>query len=237
MSSELRKYVLTVKQKDEAALQKAGSAWAITAARNRLGYEIDWFGVPIIQTPEDIVLMQELMYELKPDVIVEIGIAHGGGAIFYASLLELLGRGKVIGVDIEIRKHNREVLEKHPFFKRIELLEGSSITTTMVEEVKKKIPAGATVLVCLDSNHTRDHVLKELQLYSPLVSSGSYIVVFDTMTSELAEAGAADSMYLNNGPLEAIHLFLQENDCFQIDKSYNKLVIGQANNGFLKRVK
>ncbi|MBT3297528.1 NAD-dependent epimerase/dehydratase family protein [archaeon] len=235
--NDLRQYVLTEKNKDVEQLKKNGDERINLIAKNKLNYEIDWFGIPIIQTPEDIVMMQELIYNLKPDVIIDIGVAHGGSAIYYSSLLELLGKGKVIGVDIDIRKHNLEVLEKHPFFKRIELIEGSSIDDNIVQKVKDKIPENSTVLLCLDSNHTKEHVLQELRMYWDLVGVNSYIVVFDTVTSELAKNNAAEERYLNNGPSEAIDIFLKENGHFEIDKKFNKLYVSHCMDGYLKRVK
>ena len=127
-TSSLRKYVLTKENKNIGELEEAAIKWVKVSAENRLSYEIDWLGVPIIKTPEDMILMQELIFKVQPDIITETGIAHGGSLIYYASLLELLGNGKVIGVDIEIREHNRKVIEKHPMFKRIELIEGSSVS-------------------------------------------------------------------------------------------------------------
>lgn len=236
--TSLKKYVLSVpdEKKDQDLLTRQGSQWVSLMAKNKLQYECEWFGIPIIQSPEDIILMQEIIYKVKPDVILDIGIAHGGSAIFYSSMLELLGKGRVIGVDIDIRKHNREVVEKHPFFDRIELIEGSSISDEIVNLVKSKIKPHETVIISLDSNHTRDHVLQELKKYWPLVPIGSYIVVFDTVTSDMAKSGVADASYIDNGPLEAVEIFLKENPHFEIDKKYNKLFISHSRDGFLKRI-
>lgn len=232
----LRKYVLTKKDKNTKELEKVGMEWARVCSENKLSYELDWLGVPIIQTPEDIVLLQEVIFNVQPDVIVESGIAHGGGMIFEASLLELLGNGKVIGIDIEIRNHNRQAIENHPLAKRIEMIEGSSVDPNVVNEVKKRIPKGAKVLVCLDSDHTKSHVLKELELYHSFVPVGSYIVVFDTISSDLAKRGAAKEIYIDNGPGEAVSEFLKNNSNFVIDKGFNKLYSPHAQNGYLKRV-
>ena len=235
--ASLRKYVLTKENKNIEELEEAAIKWVRVSAENRLSYEIDWLGVPTIQTPEDMILIQELIFKIKPDVIIETGIAHGGSLIYYASLLELLGKGKVIGVDIEVREYNRKVLERHPMFKRIELIEGSSISEETIEKIRKIVPKNSKVIVCLDSNHTKEHVLKELQLYHGFVNSGSYIVVFDTITSKLAEKGACEKNYINNGPKEAVEYFLKVNDNFEIDKHYNKLYISYSPNGYLKRIK
>lgn len=231
----LREYVLTKKDKDIEKLEEKSEEWLKLSAENKLVYEVDWFGVPIIQTPQDMILMQELIFKLKPDFIIDVGIAHGGSSIFYSSLFELLGKGKVIGVDIDIRKHNRDVIEAHPLFKRIELVEGSSVSPEIINKIREKIPAGSKVLVCLDSNHTKDHVLKELNLYEKFVGEGSYMVVFDTFTSKMAELGACDKSYINNGPREAITEFLKQNPDFEIDKEYNKLFISYSKDGYLKR--
>ena len=233
----LRDYVLVKKDKNIKELESAGAEWAKVCEDNKLSYEIDWLGVPVIQTPEDLVLMQELIFKIQPDVIVELGIAHGGGMIYEASLMELLGKGKVIGVDVEIRKHNRDVIEAHPLAKRIEMIEGSSIDESIVQEVKKKIPKEAAVLVFLDSNHTKPHVLSELEIYQDFVGVGSYMVVFDTISSRLAKQGVAKNIYVDNGPLEAVMEFLKTNDKFQIDKHFNKLYASHSQDGYLKRVK
>lgn len=233
----LRKYVHIKENKNIKELEEAAIKWTKISAENRLSYEIDWLGVPIIQTPEDIILMQELIFKIKPDVIIETGIAHGGSLIYYASLLELLGKGKVIGIDIEIREHNRKVLEAHPMFKRIKLIEGSSICKETIEKIRKMVPKDSKVIICLDSNHTKNHVLKELQLYHGFVNLGSYIVVFDTITSKLSKVSSSEKMYLNNSPKEAIEEFSKEHNNFELDKSYNKLYVSSSQDGYLRRIK
>ena len=233
----LRSYVLTKKDKNTKELAKAALEWARACSENKLSYEIDWLGVPVIQTPEDLVLLQEVIFRVQPDIILEIGIAHGGGMIFEASLLELLGHGRVIGVDIDIREHNRKVIETHPLAKRIELIQGSSVAGEVVSEIKKRIPNGARVLVCLDSDHTKPHVLRELELYQEFVPIGSYIVVFDTISSDLAKIGAAKEIYIDNGPGEAAAEFLKKNHDFEIDKQFNKLYSAHNQNGYLKRIR
>lgn len=235
--SPLRKYVSVKKDKDVKKLETAGIEWVKAAAENRLSYEVDWLGVPVIQTPEDLILVQELIFKIKPDFVVETGIAHGGGLIFYASLLELLGKGKVIGIDIEIREHNRKVIEASPLFKRIELIEESSISEEVIEKLREKMPKGSKVIVFLDSDHTKPHVLKELALYQEFIIPGCYIVVFDTITSILADAGIADKKYIKNTPMEAVQEFLKQNDNFVIDKEFNKLFVSYSPDGYLKRIK
>lgn len=233
----LRKYVRTKENKNIKELEEAAIKWAKVSAENRLSYEIDWLGVPIIQTPEDMILMQELVFKIKPDIIIETGIAHGGSLIYYASLLELLGKGEVIGIDIEIRKHNRRVIEAHPLFKRIEMIEGSSISEETIEKIRKMVPKDSKVVVGLDSNHTRNYVLKELHLYKEFINLGSYIVVFDTCSSELGKLGVVDSKWIDNGPKEAVDEFLKKHDNFEIDKKYNRLYISYSPNGYLRRIK
>ena len=232
----LRKYVLTKEDKDVDGLGKASQDWVRVSAKNKVFYEIDWLGVPVIQTPEDLILMQELIFEVQPDFIVETGIAHGGSWIYYASLLELLNKGRVIGVDIEIREHNRKVVEAHPMYKRIEMIEGDSVADETISEIRKRTPANSKVIVCLDSDHTKAHVLRELELYKEFVIPGCYIVVFDTCSSELAELGVVGSEWINNGPKEAVDEFLKKHKHFEIDKKYNNLYISYSPNGYLRRV-
>lgn len=233
----LREYVLTRKDKNTQELEKVGLQWTKVAAENRLSYEIDWLGIPVIQTPEDLILMQELIFKVQPDIIIESGIAHGGSLIYYASLMELLGKGKVVGVDIEIREHNKKVIEAHPLYKRVDTIEGDSVSDETIQEVKRRVPINSTVIVCLDSNHTKPHVFKELQLYQQFVRPGGYIVVFDTNTSRLAELGACDEKYINNSPKEAVEEFLKINGNFEIDTHYNKLYISDSPSGYLRRVR
>lgn len=233
----LRKYVRVKENKDTRELEKVGMEWATACDKNHLSYEIDWLGVPVIQTPEDLVLLQELIFKIQPDVILEIGIAHGGGMIYYASLMELLNKGKVIGVDVEIREHNRKVIEAHPLAKRIEMIEGSSVSSEVIQEIRKRIPEHSQTLVFLDSDHTKPHVLQELRSYQEFVPRGSYMVVFDTISSELAKRGAAKEIYINNGPGEAVEEFLRENSNFQVDKQFNKLYSSHNRDGYLKRIK
>lgn len=224
--------------KNELLLQASKS---FTEASIQSGYSFNfkWMGRPIIQYPQDIIAMQEIIWEIKPDLIIETGIAHGGSLIYYASLLELIGKGTVLGVDIDIRKHNREEIEKHPMFKRISMIEGSAISTDIIEQVKKFTENKKSILVCLDSNHTHDHVLEELKLYSPFVTPGSYIVVFDTIVEYIPENHLPCDIRpwgVGNNPLTAVREFLKENKDFYIDESINnKLLITVAPDGYLKR--
>ena len=170
-------------------------------------YSFTWLGRPIIQLPEDVLRLQEVIWNLQPDVIVETGVAHGGGLIFYASLCRLMGKGRIIGVDIEIRPHNRAAIEAHPMASLITLIEGSSVTPETIARVKAEIQPGERVLVLLDSNHTRDHVRAELEAYAPLVSLGSYIVATDGIMMDLVGAPRSQPDWGANNPNTAAREF------------------------------
>src|ERR1035438_7219347 len=165
---------------ENVALKKAAHDFNVESNRAKYSYNFTWMGRPIIQYPQDMIAMQELIWEIKPDLIIETGIAHGGSLIYYASLLELIGKGEVLGIDIDIREHNKKKIEEHPMYKRIHMLEGSSVTQEMVDRISPFTRGKKSILICLDSNHTHEHVLAELNLYAPFVTPGSYIVVFDT---------------------------------------------------------
>lgn len=220
-------------------LNEASKSFMNATINSKYSYNFSWLGRPIIQYPQDILAMQEIIWKIKPDLILETGIAHGGSMIFYASMLELLGGdGHVIGIDIEIRKHNRAEIEKHPMFKRITMIEGSSTDENIAKEVQQ-MAKGKKVLVCLDSNHTHEHVLRELELYAPLVSVGSYIVVFDTIIEDMPAGSFPDRPWdKGNNPKTAVHEFLKMNDNFEIDERLrNKLLITVASDGYLMRVR
>lgn len=224
---------------ENVALKEAANTFNIESNKAKYSYNFTWMGRPIIQYPQDMIAMQELIWEIKPDLIIETGIAHGGSLIYYASLLELIGKGEVLGIDIDIRKHNREKIEEHPMFKRIHMLEGSSITEEMLEKVKPFAEGKKSILVCLDSNHTHEHVLSELNFYAPFVTPGSYIVVFDTIVEDLPERYLPGRFWsVGNNPKTAVREFLQHNNNFEIDKSIdNKLLISVNPGGYLKRIK
>ncbi len=185
------------------------------------------------------IAMQEILWEVKPDLVIETGIAHGGSLIFYASILELIGKGEVLGIDIEIRPHNRKAIEEHPMFKRINMIEGSAVDEAVAKQVYDFTKGKEKVLVCLDSMHTHDHVLKELQIYSPLVTKDSYLLVFDTIVEDMPDELFSDRPWgKGNNPKTAVWEFLKKNDRFVIDKDIeNKLLITVAPDGFLKCVK
>lgn len=204
----------------------------------KYSYNFTWLGRPIIQIPQDIIAMQEIVWKVKPDLIIETGIAHDGSLIFYASMLELLGRGRVIGIDIEIRKHNRKEIEKHPMFKRITMIEADSVSSEALTKVRRIAKKYRKILVCLDSYHSHDHVLKELNLYSQLVSIGSYIVVFDTIVEYMPKGFFNRPWDKGNNPATAVKAFLKENKNFIVDREIeNKLVITANPGGFLRRIR
>lgn len=222
-------------------LLSAAQAFNEASNKTQYSYNFSWMGRPIIQYPQDMIAMQEIIWELKPDLIIETGIAHGGSLIYYASILELIGKGEVLGIDIDIREHNRREIESHPMFKRIKMIQGSAIDPAIVAEVKTYTEGKQTILVVLDSNHTHDHVLSELQMYSPFVSLNSYIVVFDTIVEKLPDNYLPSHIRpwgVGDNPLTALNEFIKTSPQFAIDTTINnKLLISVAPDGYLKRVK
>jgi cephalosporin hydroxylase len=218
-------------------------------------HNFSWLGRPIMQVPQDIYIMQEIVWKVKPDFVIETGIAHGGSLIMSASMLALLdyceavdhetaldprkSRRRVLGVDIEIRPHNREAIEAHPMSHLIEMIEGSSVAPDVVNQVKTIARGYEKILVFLDSNHTHDHVLAELRAYAPLVSVGSYCVVWDTGIEDLPENFCSNRPWgKGNNPKTAVYEYLKSTDCFEIDELiHHKLMITAAPDGFLRRVK
>ncbi len=219
-------------------LKEAAHNFNVVSNNEKYSYNFSWMGRPIIQYPQDMIAMQELIWDIKPDLIIETGIAHGGSLIYYASLMELIGKGEIVGIDIDIRAHNRAEIEAHPMFKRITLLEGSSLSAEIAEQVKKLAADKQTIMVSLDSNHTHDHVLEELRLYAPYTSIGSYCVVFDTIVEDMPKAMYDRPWDVGNNPKTAVWEYLRENDSFEINEEIdNKLLISVAPQGYLKRVK
>jgi cephalosporin hydroxylase len=221
-------------------LRKAASIFNTESNKVQYSYNFSWMGRPIIQYPQDMIAMQEIIWDVKPDLIIETGIAHGGSLIYYASLLELIGNGEVLGIDIDIRKHNKAEIEKHSMFKRIKMIEGSSIDENTANQVKQIAKGKEKIIVCLDSNHTHEHVLKELELYSPLISINSYIIVFDTIVEELPEGYFSQKRPwgIGNNPRTAVDSFLKNHDEFIADETIdNKLLISVTPRGYLKRIK
>ena len=223
---------------NDQELRQKSLDWMLHADKYKYTYNYSWMGRPIIKYPNDILILQEMIWNLKPDYIVETGIAHGGSIIFSSSMLELLGHGEVIAVDIDIRQHNREEIEKHPMAKRITMIEGSSIDPKIVDAIKEKVK-GKKVLVCLDSNHTHEHVLEELRMYADMVDVVSYIVCPDTFVEYFPKGYCDDRPWdVGNNPMTALIAFLKENDDFIIDKDIdNKLMITEGFDGYLKRIK
>jgi len=228
----------------DAALKAASREWINRAQARKYSYHFEWLGRPVIQYPQDIVAMQELIYQVQPDLIIETGIAHGGSLIFHASMLELNAacggpkHASVLGVDIDIRAHNRAAIEAHPMAKRIAMLQGSSIAPDIVEQVRARA-AGRRVLVSLDSNHTHAHVLAELEAYAPLTAVGSYCVVFDTVIEDMPHELFHDRPWKpGDNPKTAVRDYLRRHPEFEIDRALDaKLLISVAPDGYLKRLR
>lgn len=226
--------------KDDADLQALGRLFARFTGPAKYSYNFSWLGRPIIQFPQDMIAIQEIIWRTRPQVVVETGIARGGSLIFSASILELMGgEGRVIGVDVDIRPHNRQAIEAHPLSKRIRMIQGSSIDRAIADEVKKACGGAERILVILDSNHTHEHVLAELDLYSPLVRKGSYLIVLDTLIDDMPDDFFPDRPWgKGNNPKTAVHAFLKKNDRFRIDREMEaKLLITVGPQGYLECVK
>ncbi len=227
------------------ALASAAHDFAVASIAKQYSYNFSWLGRPVIQYPQDIVAMQELIWTVQPDLIVETGIAHGGSLIFSASMLELNAAcggpadARVLGVDIDIRAHNREAIEAHPMSRRIQMIQGSSVAPEIVAQVVAAAAGKQRVLVCLDSNHTHAHVLAELEAYAPLTTVGSYCVVFDTIVEDLPAEMYPDRPWgPGNNPKTAVHAYLKAHPEFVIDKRVDhKLLVSVAPDGYLKRVR
>lgn len=200
---------------DPEAFELISQAWLRSGWDTKYVYGFSWLGRPVIQLPEDMMRIQELIYILQPDVIVETGVAHGGSLIFYAGLCAAMGKGRVIGIDIEIRQHNRKSIESHRLSPMISLVEGSSTSPEIVQQVKDQIGSAESVLVLLDSNHSRDHVAEELEAYAPLVSPGSYIVACDGIMEQVAGAPRSHNDWSWNNPISAVKSFLKAHPEFE----------------------
>jgi cephalosporin hydroxylase len=234
-------------------MDKRGLRFILDSVEDKYSYNFSWLSRPIIQYPQDVVAVQELIWQIKPDLIIETGIAHGGSLIFSASMLALLdlcdaieaattldpnkSKRKVLGIDVDIRGHNRAAIEAHPMASRIQMIQGSSILPDVIEQVRQVAKDYDRILVCLDSNHTHDHVLAELEAYAPLTSAGSYCVVFDTIVEDMPAGMFPDRPWgLGNNPKTAVWEYLKRHPEFEIDKSIqNKLLITVAPDGYLKR--
>ena len=226
------------------AFEIMSQLWLKIGWNEKYSYTFSWLGCPIIQNPEDIVRVQEVIYRIKPDVIIETGIAHGGSLIFYASLCKAMGKGRVIGVDIEIRLNTRRAIESHPLFPFITLIEGSSVDPLVVENVKALVQPGESALVMLDSCHTKAHVLAELEAYAPLVGVGSYIVAADGIMEHLVGAPRTQPDWSWNNPRQAVLEFVRQNPDFVIEEPVFPFNEGSITervtywpSGFIKRIK
>jgi len=234
-------------------LKKAAHEFMLASIEAKYSYNFEWLGRPIIQYPQDMVAMQELIWSVKPDLIIETGIAHGGSLILSASMLALLdmeeamisgqtidprqSKRKVLGIDIDIRPHNRKAIEEHVMSSRIQMIQGSSIDVNTIDEVRQIAANYKKVLVCLDSNHTHDHVLAELLAYAPLTSIGSYCVVFDSIVEDIPKAMSFDRPWgPGNNPKTAVWEYIRRTQGFEVDQSMDgKLLISVAPSGYLKR--
>ena len=239
--------------KSNDALHKSSMAWLTDSLKHRYSYNFSALGRPIIQYPQDMVALQEIVWAVRPDLIIETGIAHGGSLILSASMLALLDYcdavasgqvldpkatcRRVLGIDIDIRAHNRSAIEAHPMAHRIDMIQGSSVAPEIIAQVHKAAMGFKRVMVILDSNHTHAHVLAELQAYAPLVSVGSYCVVFDTVIEDMPPGSFPDRPWdVGNNPKTAVHEFLARNSDFTVDEEIEaKLLITVAPGGYLRR--
>lgn len=220
-------------------VRSRSQGWLEAVSQHRYSYNFRWLGLPIIQFPQDIVALQELTWAVKPDLVVETGVARGGSAILYASILELIGGpGRVIAIDIDIRAHNRRAIEEHPLAGRVELLEGSSVDPAIVDRVAAEARTAERVMVVLDSNHTEDHVLSELRAYGPLVTPGSYLVVLDTVIERMPANAFPDRPWgPGDNPMTAVARYLEETDRFETDRAIDdRLLVSVAPGGYLRCV-
>lgn len=244
---ENERQVNLARQRDSADVQQLTQRWIGHPDLKTYSYNFNWLGRPVIQYPQDLIAMQELLFTIQPDCIIETGIAHGGSLIFYASLLELnalCGGPKqacVYGVDIDIREHNREAIEAHPLYSRgrIHMLQGSSVTPEMIKKIHEVASGHSKILVVLDSNHTHAHVLAELEAYAQLVTPGSYCVVFDTIVARMPENAYPDRPWnIHDNPMTAVQAWLPQHPEFEIDAEMDsKLLISVAPSGYLRRTR
>jgi cephalosporin hydroxylase len=224
----------------DSAFRALTREWFTASCWHRYSYHFTWLGLPVIQYPQDLMAMQEIVWRTRPQLIVETGIARGGSLVFFASMLEMIGpAGRVVGIDVEIRSHNRAAIESHRLAKRITLLDGSSTDVAIVEQVRAIAGTSPSTLVVLDSNHTHRHVSRELELYSPLVRKGGYLIVMDTVVEDLPDELFSDRPWKRgDSPRTAVQAFLNSNDRFQVDEDIeNKLLLTVAPGGYLKCVK
>jgi cephalosporin hydroxylase len=226
---------------EDQALKELTREWFARASARKYSYNFTWLGRPIIQFPQDIVALQEIVWSVQPDLIIETGIAHGGSLIFYASMLQLIGgNGEVLGIEVDIREQNRAEIVRHPLFHRIRMIEGSSVDPAVVRQVEDFVRARNKrhVMVVLDSLHTHEHVLAEMKLYSSFVTKGSYLVALDTIIEDMPPGFSADRPWgPGNSPRTAVEQFLKHNRRFEVDRAIpDKLLITVAPGGYLRCV-
>lgn len=223
----------------DSDLRQLSLNWMIAADKYKYSYNFTWLGRPIIKLPGDITVLQEVIWKTKPDLIIETGIAHGGSLILSASILDLIGHGDVLGIDIDIRPHNRSAIESHPLAHRIQMLEGSSTDSDVIKKVAKVASTKERIMVVLDSMHTHKHVLDELRIYSQFVTLGAHLILPDTFIEYFPKGYYQNRPWdIGNNPMTAMRQFLTETDCFEIDRSVsNKALISEAIDGYLTRVK
>jgi cephalosporin hydroxylase len=234
---EVRNHELTARMAADAGFRALSVEWLTQSVPYEYVYHFKWLGMPIIQMPVDMIAIQEVIWRVRPRLVIETGVARGGSVVFYASLLELLGGdGRVIGVEVGLRPHNRRAIVEHPLAHRIDLIDGSSISPEVMEQVRAHAAGRAPIVVILDSNHTHDHVCAELELYGALVTKDSYMIVLDTVIEELPGSLYPDKAYgPGNNPKTAIHAFLKRSSRFAIDEEFDrKLLVSAAPNGFLR---
>lgn len=228
----------TVDVFSQEGLEMVSSLWVKLYAQYKLTHNCTWMGVPIIQFPEDIMMMEELIWKVRPDVIVECGFAHGGSALFYGSLMELMGKGIVVGVDVEIRPYNRIAVQNHPMSHRVRMVEGSSVEAATIEQVKSFIRPGDKVVVLLDSNHSKEHVAREIELYREMVSPGSYLVVMDGAQAFVWDMPDGKPEWKDDNPLAAIEDFMATPTGqaeFEIDEHFTRLFVTSNPKAYLRR--
>ena len=227
------------KMKNDKKLKTMSLKWMIKADQYKYTYNFTWMGVPIIKFPSDIIIQQELMWKIKPDLIIETGIAHGGSILFSSSMMDIVGtNGEVVAIDIDIREHNKKIIKKHRMYKNITMYEGSSVDKKIVNKVKKHLQNKKCVLVILDSNHSHNHVLEELRIYSKFVTKGSYIILPDTFIEFFPKGYFSKNRPwdVGNNPYTAMRSFLKENRDFEIDKDLsNKGLITETIDGYLRK--
>ena len=242
--SEVAKFFVEVEDnidglRADASVRRATLDWVTAIAPHNYTYNFTWLGRPVIQFPQDLAALQEIIWDTRPDLIIETGIAHGGSLIFHASMLQLLSNdGRVLGIDIDIREHNRAEIEAHPMFERIDMIQGSSIVDAIAAQVAAIATEAKRVMVVLDSNHTHEHVLRELELYAPLVTKGCYLVVCDTLIEDMPEGSFPNRPWdKGDNPRTAVDAFLETTERFEVDTALDaKLQISVAPGGYLKCV-